>query len=509
MQVENLLERAEHPVPNAWNTAADYAIRALQALGSAKISIAPGAVTVTALAQSERARDRLRNALEQGQPPGIAVTLDISAPRPVITPFTLRFVIDADGARFDACSAGTEAARRAILAAGRAAGADGARDCAVGLGSPTPRWADGATAAIAALARLGAGTVTLSDADIALVVPASVAPEAFDRAVGALESALPAVFSLDAQRLPPEGAEAAQAQDKARFSAWRDTDGRVTLAGRVTDARVRAAVLRLAEAHFGLDAVKVEARLDPDLPAGWPLRTLMAVDALAYLDQGRVDVRADRVAVSGVSGDPNASDKISRLMADKLGQRGVFTLDVAYDETRDPAAMAPTPARCKGWIDAILAERKITFAPGETAVDDGSEDVLDDIAEVLRECGALSMEVAGHTDSQGRLSTNMRLSRQRAEAVIAALMARGALVSNFEARGYGPEFPVADNDTAAGREANRRIEFTLIGESAEAARAEAAGDAPDADPRDESGLDIAVAPPGPDTVPPRPRPARD
>ena len=98
----------------------------------------------------------------------------------------------------------------------------------------------------------------------------------------------------------------------------------------------------------------------------------------------------------------------------------------------------PTPARCKGWIDEVIADRKITFDPGSTSITGDAVNVLDEIAEILRECGRMSMEVAGHTDSQGRLETNMRLSQQRAEAVVAGLMARGALVSEFEAKGLRP-----------------------------------------------------------------------
>ena len=83
------------------------------------------------------------------------------------------------------------------------------------------------------------------------------------------------------------------------------------------------------------------------------------------------------------------------------------------------------------------------------------------------------MEVAGHTDSQGRLETNMRLSQQRAEAVVAGLMARGALVSEFEAKGYGPpNFPLPTMARKKGAKPTAGLNFSLIGASLEAARAE-------------------------------------
>jgi OOP family OmpA-OmpF porin len=518
LSVENMLETAGFPVPFAWDSAADFALSALQMLDAAKISVGAGRVDVVGLTGSEEERDRKRQELARERPRDVIAALDISAPRPAITPFTLRFVIDSNGARFDACAADSEEARRAILAAGRDAGATGRLDCVVGLGVPTPHWQDGVIEGIGTLSSLGAGTLTFSDTDASLVVPASVTPEIFDREVGALESRLPDAFSLNAIRLPPTDAQLAESEARAEFIARRDPEGTVTLSGRLTDARTRDAVQSLAQANFGPNVVTMAARLDPDLPGGWPLRAMLAVDVLGYLNNGTIRVQPDRFEILGISGMADASDRISRLLAEKLGQNAVFDMDVQYDEAFDPIAQLPTPAWCKGWIDEIVADRKITFDPGSVNVTAESARVLDEIAEVLRECGRMSMEVAGHTDSQGSLDTNMRISQQRAESVVAGLLARGALVSEFEARGYGPEFPIADNGTEEGREANRRIEFSLIGASLEAAQAEspAAEAAPEAEADsadedvvrpDESDLAIRVSPAEDGSPRPRDRPS--
>jgi OmpA-OmpF porin, OOP family len=73
------------------------------------------------------------------------------------------------------------------------------------------------------------------------------------------------------------------------------------------------------------------------------------------------------------------------------------------------------------------------------------------------------MEIGGYTDSQGREEMNQALSQRRADSVLSALLARRVLTSNLTSFGYGEENPIADNDTEEGREANRRIEFRLIG----------------------------------------------
>lgn len=514
MSVVDMLETASHPVPFGWEQAVSYGLDALALVSSSKVSVAADQVEVTGLAQSERERDEIRDKLVRDRPRGLITAINISAPRPVITPFTLRFVLDDEGGRFDACSADTLEARTTILRAGRAAGATGVLDCPIGLGSPTPRWQNGAVESLRAIGQLGAGSVTMADTDISLIVPNSVTPEAFDRAVGELENRLPDVFSLQTTRLPPSEDDTPTSDDDAReFTASRSPEGGVNLRGRLVDDRLRDAVRSLAQAEFGLPAVQMNARIDPDLPEGWPVRALLAIDVLAVLEHGEVRVRPDRIDIRGVSGDSAASDRISRKVVDKLGRGAVFNLDIAYDERFDPVAMQPTPARCERWIKEVLDEQQITFDPGSASVVAGAARVLDKIAEIVIECGRLEMEVAGHTDSQGRLETNMRLSQQRAEAVVAGLLSRGALVSDFQAKGYGPEFPIADNSTAEGREANRRIEIRLIGASAEAAQAERGEDTAEADqngpePVDESDLEIVVTTGAGETPRPPERPQR-
>jgi len=150
--VADMLNEADFPVPETWDSAVSYGLGALKLLPRSKISIAADAVAITAIAGSEDEKRRFETELARARPEGLAVTIDISAPRPVLTPFTLRFVKDTAGARFDACSADTDRAREAIMAAAVAAGVQGKIDCIVGLGVPTQRWAEAAAAGVAAIA---------------------------------------------------------------------------------------------------------------------------------------------------------------------------------------------------------------------------------------------------------------------------------------------------------------------------------------------------------------------
>lgn len=456
--VTDLLEIADYPVPTGWDDAMAYALRALGEVPRAKVSVEAGRVSIKALADSVADKSRLERRLQRAAPPGLRVSLNITAPRPVLTPFTLRFVQDDDGIRFDACSADSDAARDRIVQAAFSAGLTGSGQCQVGMGVPTPRWAEAAVQAIGAVDELGGGSVTFSDADVALRALEGTNQAIFDRVVGELENALPDVFALTAVLPQPENLETGPPE----FVATRSPEGLVQLRGRVGDEPSRELATSYAQSLFGSATVHSAARVVEGLPLSWPLRVLTGLESLGYLSNGAVVVTPTAVSVTGNTGDPQANAKIAQLLASKLGEAGEYDIRVTYQKKLDPVAGIPTPEECEAEISEIQTARKITFEPGSATIDASALGIVNDIAEVLKRCGDLRLQIAGHTDSQGRQEMNLSLSQQRAQSVLAALRDRDVLTARFDAKGYGETKPVADNETEEGREANRRIEFRLI-----------------------------------------------
>lgn len=496
--VADMLETADHPIPDGWPEAVAFGLGALDALPRSKISISANRVAITALAESSEVKRDIETRLRARAPEGVTLALDIAAPRPVITPFTLRFIRDGQGAHFDACAADSKESRARILDAARAAGAPENAYCTIGLGAPSPSWADAAVAAIEAVAALGQGSATISDANVSLVAEDSVPEDRFDRVVGELETKLPAVFALDAKLRKPRTGATEDADGDYSFSATLTDEGEVRLSGLMSSERLRDVVASYARSRFGMGAVQTGTRLNADLPEGWTLRVLTGIEALAELHKGELRITTESVSIEGTSGNRDSSDVISRIFAEKIGEGADYSIDVSYDETLDPVASKPTPEECVADISAALEKQQITFAPGSAEIEQEADDTLDAIAAILRECGELALEVGGHTDSQGRAEMNTALSQARAEAVIGALMARRVLVAGLTAKGYGESQPIADNDTAAGRKANRRIEFKLRRPEQEGPK--------ERDPELEATIEFEVQEPDEDTVRPRARP---
>ncbi|MFZ3582204.1 OmpA family protein [Loktanella sp. DJP18] len=456
--VTDLLETADYPVPPTWRAAMDYALRALDLLPRSKISVTQNRVAVTAIADSADQKASFETALARNVPAGVRREVRITAPRPVISPYTTRFTIDGDGARFAACAVDSTETEQQIVEAATAAGFDGRSPCVQALGVPSRTWGQANALAIKAVADIGGGTVTIADTDITLVGLESTDQDTFERVAGVLENALPKVFALTTDLPRPVEATA---EGPPTFAATRSPEGGVQLRGRVIDDLANMTVENYAAAKFGAANITMGTRVGGELPQDWGVRVLAGVEVLAQLVNGSVTVTPDLVKVTGNTGNANAPAIVTNLLIDKLGQTAEADLDITYVKELDPAAGLPTPDECLANIATVTEGRKIVFDPGSASLTSDSQPILDDIAETLERCPDLALQIAGYTDSQGGEEMNLALSQSRAEAVLDALRMRRVPIGTFTATGFGEADPIADNDTDEGREENRRIAFSL------------------------------------------------
>ncbi|WP_233862611.1 OmpA family protein [Paraburkholderia adhaesiva] len=103
----------------------------------------------------------------------------------------------------------------------------------------------------------------------------------------------------------------------------------------------------------------------------------------------------------------------------------------------------------------------VTFATNSYAIMPSFAPVLDQVAQTLQQNPEVVAQVVGHTDSTGQPAFNQTLSVNRAQSVVNYLSTRGIPMQRLAAEGRGDTQPVADNNTEAGRAANRRVEIYL------------------------------------------------
>jgi len=105
----------------------------------------------------------------------------------------------------------------------------------------------------------------------------------------------------------------------------------------------------------------------------------------------------------------------------------------------------------------------ITFDVDRSDVKPQFQSTLYNVAQTLREYESTTVDVAGHADADGTNEYNMALSQRRADAVARVLSSNGVSPVRLVAIGFGEERPIADNNTAAGKARNRRVEIKLRG----------------------------------------------
>ncbi|MCK9504005.1 MAG: OmpA family protein [Porticoccaceae bacterium] len=110
----------------------------------------------------------------------------------------------------------------------------------------------------------------------------------------------------------------------------------------------------------------------------------------------------------------------------------------------------------------LVMPSSITFGVDQDQVRSDFYQTLGSVAQVLKEYNKTNIRIAGHTDATGSDSYNQALSERRADSVGRYLIAQGISSGRVWASGYGERYPVASNDTEAGRQANRRVELELV-----------------------------------------------
>jgi len=104
----------------------------------------------------------------------------------------------------------------------------------------------------------------------------------------------------------------------------------------------------------------------------------------------------------------------------------------------------------------------ILFQTGKSILSTSSYSELDRLLGILNDNPQMKIEISGHTDNTGSLQLNLKLSEDRAKAVVEYLAQKGIDRTRLEFKGFGPQQPIADNATADGRSKNRRVEFKIL-----------------------------------------------
>jgi len=313
-------------------------------------------------------------------------------------------------------------------------------------GAPNGDFARAATSALTELAKLADGETTMTDGELSIRGHGS-ASVTTDVVTTSVRASLPAPFTVGViDIIAPYALKIAKG------------GGRVVLAGSAPNDAARNDLAAAAKAAFLGEPVENQLANRSDAPARLVDAVKALFPSLARLASGSLTSDDTVFNVEGLAIYDKAADQIKLELGRALVRGfklGVVTIGV----------IPPPPAlevnECQPALDGLLAKGRILFETGSANLSKESLALLDHLIEVVRRCREASIEVAGHTDSQGTPELNLDLSQRRAEAVTSYIGESGVDTTRMTSAGYGETKPVASNDTPEGRAQNRRIEFVV------------------------------------------------
>ena len=272
----------------------------------------------------------------------------------------------------------------------------------------------------------------------------------YGRLEEAMKSALPAGLKVVADKLVPP------VPSPYRFSLS-TAAGRAILEGFLPDATTKARVLDAIRARFAA-GVTDRVAVVPGAPAGFADAIVAILPGLARLADGGFDLSGNTVTIRGGV----LTEAIGRQILDRA--KALLPAGFALGATT-PSVLPPPvqvdAATCQSLLGKVQTGEKILFETGKAALDQRSVAVLDALVGGSLACLSAHITVEGHTDADGDDAANQTLSEARAAAVVAYLAAAGIDPKRITAVGYGSTRPVASNDTAEGKQMNRRIDFRV------------------------------------------------
>ncbi|SAL63737.1 OmpA family protein [Caballeronia telluris] len=297
--------------------------------------------------------------------------------------------------------------------------------------------------------------------DAASAVAASAAPEA-----SAASAAPAAMAAAPASEVASQPAVVPTKDALLTFSV--DKAGVPTLNATVGSEAEKKTLLDALTAKFGEGKFTANVTVDPETkPASW-LDKLNGLLPLMALPGAEVKLTGEKIELSGTAADAKLGwlDKLKNLFGAGF-TIGTFDVKQAVASAKDSFMNAFSAFKsddCAATdVAKVLNLQVINFATGSDVPPQDAQLALAKSAELLKTCTTagktVKMEIGGYSDNVGRAETNLALSKKRAEAVRAFLVKHGVPADSLTPQGYGDANPVADNSTASGRFANRRIEF--------------------------------------------------
>ncbi len=241
--------------------------------------------------------------------------------------------------------------------------------------------------------------------------------------------------------------------------------GSVIVSGTLSEqARVDQVVAVLDETFSAVDSAALVVREGLPAEDDWLASILRVVEEVsAEVPEGAVVVNPnDRIIVVGAEFETRQDRRLAKDEVESLIAAVPFVFSSGLTVKDAPLVTREQVEELQTNLDELIEGKVVEFEFGSAVLTDEGKTLLDDIVAALRQVPLVPVEIAGHTDDIGSPESNLVLSQERAESVLAYLVGSGEDTDRFVVIGYGESQPIADNATEEGRARNRRIQFVAL-----------------------------------------------
>lgn len=451
--------------PAGWMNAAGQGLSAMSALEAGKLTVSDKTLTLQGTAKTPIELDMVTASLE-GLPADFSQSLDIDLLDDG-SPFNT--MINYDGAAYSVSGKYPPAFDIADLAAAKDISETGNGIKLGYLPEETGQWTNVVRQGVSNLAVLENGQLSVQDKQVMI---SGLARTTAEGAAAETFADLPEGYSVASDftyiddGTPPSYTVNYSAETGAMVN------GKVP-AGLTNDKISSALGL---QSVAGDPTQALSGQPDADLKTLGDLRGWMgSVEAFTLSKDGD----AQSLNVTAASGAD--LDQLTAGFADIVGGASGVTISATASNTQDGATRTnafsqmtevfsagywlpvsnfeASEAECNAQGKSQIEKAKVNFVTGSATIDSKSMNTINAVTSIIAKCvsdAGLFAEIGGHTDAQGSDALNLELSQKRADAVVAALVARGVPAVAMTSVGYGESTPIADNETEEGRAANRR-----------------------------------------------------
>lgn len=440
--------------PDGWEKAVVIALEQLAQLKSGDVAFSGRDLTFSGEAADEQVAAAVSRSLKLDVPQNFKIVDRIRYPKPDLFPAGSGYVMGVvnNGAAIDVIGmTPSEAARAALIDAVKARFPGRAVNDKTQVAPGAPEgWQQCVVAGLASLSRLTKGKSLLSDRKLEL------SGETDDYATS--QSVAGDVKAAAGQTCETTANVAFIGKMKTDLSwkATRAPNGMITLEGDAPDDPARVRVIETAQRIYPGESITDQMKIVGAPPEPWQSATRVALEQLARLRRGDVEISAKDLMIEGAAESERVANEIRSVLSTDLPPgfkaRDAITVMNVDEKAADSCQTLMRQTSAKGTINFERAKADLTADSTQT---------LRDLVEVANECPAFSIEIEGHTDAEGTDERNQRLSDRRARAVADFLTQNGVSARRLSTIGYGATRPLADNATETGRAKNRRIEFNV------------------------------------------------